>query len=489
MMIGAPHRVQAALSTLALALGARRAAAQSAAPATVDSEPPHEAVVARDSSPATPTLQTWADDMWLQFTDRSGSAGGRFSRAGILQRFQRRMDAQYDINLLTTGHAVDEDAEWHARPNGVRIFGGSYERAQLAAHAELKVTAPLAKHLAVGVTMRSAHDLVNHHELLRVRFARELPAGFEAYAESSLQSVKSDMDGTLGGRWRRRGAEVGADVTFLDFPNNIVSSNRDLLRDLLYDSSYTYVRHPVALRTTVRTPIGRAAWVEMQTAAVQPGRVTIASLTDGGGASLGDRGGYQAVLLGSRVGRRAQLGAFATRVRARSDRVPTTPGGSVLDDFVLVEETRQIGALATLSAAPRVHVSAWTALTERVEARDYRRAGPAGGANPADVDYADRAFDARVVARYGAPAGGLQLIVDGAFDDRRNLRGLGQVPGRQPVPHYSLARTALMAGWRGPSHTEIVLGTRLEYDVDTPGGTGGRRLSVAGFQGRGTMYW
>src|SRR5881227_296456 len=78
------------------------------------------------------TLQTWADDMWLRFTDRSGAADGRFSRSGILQRFQRRMDAQYDINLLTTRWAIDDDAEWYAHASGVRIYAGSFDRGAMA---------------------------------------------------------------------------------------------------------------------------------------------------------------------------------------------------------------------------------------------------------------------------------------------------------------------------------------------------------------------
>src|SRR5438067_1536569 len=433
------------------------------------------------------TLQSWADETWLRFTDRSGMVDGRFSRSGILQRFHRRMDAQYDINLLTTRWPPDDDAEWHTHANGARIYAGSFERAEMATGLEMKVAAPLSRRWTLGVTVQSEHDLENRHDLLRAGVTRVLRRGVDAYVESSLKSDKADMDGTAGVRWRRRGVEARADVTVLDFANGVVSGNNRLLRDLLYDSTYRYARQPVALRTTLRTALGARAWAELQTAEAEPGRVTMERLPQPGGFAQGERAGYRGLLVGSRLGRAAQLGAFATTARARTERSPLAPAASSLDDFVLVEETRQAGVLGTAAPAARLHLSMWTAVTARTETGDHRHPDLTGA--PADVHYADRAFDARLVTRYGAPAGRVQLVADAAYDDRHNVRGLGTVPGRQAVPHYSLMRAALMAGWRGPSRTEFLLGVRLEHDIDTPGGTLRRALSEAGYQGRGTFYW
>src|SRR5438067_13930693 len=119
------------------------------------------------------TLQSWADETWLRFTDRSGMVDGRFSRSGILQRFHRRMDAQYDINLLTTRWPPDDDAEWHTHTTGARVYAGSFERAQMATGAEVKVSAALARHLALGLDVQSQHDLEGQHDQVRARITRE----------------------------------------------------------------------------------------------------------------------------------------------------------------------------------------------------------------------------------------------------------------------------------------------------------------------------
>jgi hypothetical protein len=347
---------------------------------------------------------------------------------------------------------------------------------------DVKGEARIARRWAIGVRVQSEHDLEGKHDVVRIRLRRDLPRGFAAYAESGVQALKSDMDGTAGVEWRRAGARARVDVTVLDYANNLINHNEVLLRDIYYDTTYRYARQPVALRTTLRVPLGRA-WAELQSANVGPGRVTIDPLHDSTRVAQGERAGYASALVGWALGRSAQVAGFATRLRARTDRAPLTSASPALDDFVLVEATRQVGATATAAPRPWAHLSAVVARTVRTETRDYRPK------DTVDVDYADRAVDARLVSRFGRLGGGVQAVADAGLDDRRTLRGRGTVPGRQPVDRYSLARVALMVGWRSRNGTEFLLGTRLEHDIDTPGGTLQRTLSVAGFQGRGSVVW
>jgi hypothetical protein len=482
------HRARALVARVAVAaLGAWPLAA-SAQSSAKSSKPSSSSctIAASDSSPATrapdATLQSWADDAWLRFTDRQGSTGGRVSALGILQRFNRRMDAEYQGNLLTTRPSVDEDAEWWAHENGARIYAGSFDHAAMATLMDVRASGPIANAWRIGLRVQSEHDLEGGHDLARVRLTRWLAHGLGAYVESSVQSDKGDMDGTAGVQWCRGRASVAADVSVFDYVNNLLNDDEHLLRDLYYTTAYRYARQPVALRTTVRLPRG-PWWVELQAAAVGPSRVRVDSLTAPGGVVQGEREGYDGVLLGRHLGARGQMGAFVSRVRARTDRAPLDSSGPEADDFVLVEATRQAGAFAVLSPTARWRVSLWSARTWRTETRDFRRS------DSADVDYEDRALDLRMIGRYVPPASGVRFAAEAALDDRTIVRGRGEVLGRQPVPRASFARIVLMGGWGTRGRAELLLGPRFEHDLVDFGASSHAFLLHAGFQGRGTLYW
>ncbi|MGD8868958.1 MAG: hypothetical protein PVI01_15115, partial [Gemmatimonadales bacterium] len=89
------------------------------------------------------TLRRWDENAWLTIYDRSGAYFGRVSDRGILQRFNKLMDFEYHLDVISYAPSLTETRDWYARENGARAWGGSLNHLKLLAEGHFKVAVPL----------------------------------------------------------------------------------------------------------------------------------------------------------------------------------------------------------------------------------------------------------------------------------------------------------------------------------------------------------
>ncbi|MDE2874905.1 MAG: hypothetical protein OXQ93_05650, partial [Gemmatimonadota bacterium] len=80
---------------------------------------------AEADSAAIATLAAWADQVWLSLLDRDGAYYGRLAEEGIFQRFNPRMNPEYELDIRTSLFHPGEDARWAGLPNGFRLAAAS----------------------------------------------------------------------------------------------------------------------------------------------------------------------------------------------------------------------------------------------------------------------------------------------------------------------------------------------------------------------------
>lgn len=434
---------------------------------------------AQDAPPLTPWLHDWAEYTWLQILDRNGGDGGRFSDRGLLRRFDRRIDAEYRLDLLSRDFTLFEDAEWRARPNGVRWRGGSITKAELAAVTEVKGTAHLSDRWTLGVRADLEHSPQNARAFLRAKFGAELGRGFSAFVESGLDPVKPGSDVEAGMAWRhprRAQMTAGVSVAVLDWFNDFIFVNLDAAGASEVESTLVYDRQPLAARLRFTVPLLRDVRLGARGSLVRPSRVvTYRGIETDSGFAQVERMGFGGVLVEWRVTSRLRLAGLATYVRSEIDRARLAPSVPVAA-FNLTEATRNSGALAALDAGRATSVNVRLMRVHRSEERVFPE-----GDGP-DVDYADAAWVGRLLVTR-RPARGFAADAGVAFDTRGIARGAGELPGAGAMVGPAEWRLLANVGWRFGDAASFLLGVGVDLDGDSVG----QRFD--GMRGRFVARW
>ncbi len=99
------------------------------------------------------TLHGWEEQVRLAVFDRGGSFNGRLSNRGILQRFNERMDSEYDLDVISSAFALPEQYAWYQRSNGARFWAGSIDDAPDPAR-RLQGVGTAGRHLGGGCDLQ-----------------------------------------------------------------------------------------------------------------------------------------------------------------------------------------------------------------------------------------------------------------------------------------------------------------------------------------------
>lgn len=403
------------------------------------------------------TLRGWAEEAWSLLEDRDAMVSGRYSDAGLLQRFHPKVDAEYQLDLISSRFGMSDEYDWFRRASGIRYRAGSVNQRDLVSGVDFKGVVALGSGWTAQARFNNEDSPALERNLLRVGFEKAWNQGAFAFLETSLHSYKPDTDVTVGAGWRSSVTEASIALTVLDAFSDFIYQKLDVWPGFA-DTALDYERQPLAMRASVETSLFERVRVEGHGAVMMPSRVrAYLQLSPDSGFRQEDRFALFAGLVEWSVSPQLRTGMFVSYVRAASDRTPLEQNRD-LDDYRLVERSTRAGGFALARLSRRWLVESWLARSWRPERRFYR-----GGA-AVDVDYEDRAWSGQSVVMYNAPSGFLTSLAF-EMDMRDVLRGEGQVPYQEPLGRHN-TRVRFDIGWRFSGGTSLILGYRIDLDGD-----------------------
>ena len=389
---------------------------------------------------------------------------------GTLQRFHKDIDAEYALDLISSQFGLSEEYQWHQRPNGARYWAGSINQRVLVAGFDLKASVPLGDRWSVAVRFNQEDGPQIARNLVRIRFRRDWQGVF-GFAEASLHTDKPESDVTLGVGVRDRAGTATVSLTMLDAFSDFIYQTLVVWHGFA-DTALDYEQQPFAVRASLERSLGRHLRIEGNAALLLPSRVrAYRQLAPDTGFRQAERFGLASLLLEWSFSPSVRTGAFATYVRAVSDRTPLREGRA-LDDFRLVEKTTRLGAFTLAQLTRKWRIETWVAREARPEQRTYRGAAR-------DVDYEDRAWSGQATLGYRA-IGGFRANTAFEMDLRDVVRADGPVPSIQPLGEHNI-RLRFDLGWQFGTTVALTAGYRVDLDFD--------RAWFDGAHGSFVLYW
>ena len=439
-------------------------------------QPARAQTVSADSVQLHATISDWAEQSWLLIADRGAAAGGRLTNRGILLRFHERIDDEYTLDLISTTFGLTDTYAWWQSAGGARFWGGSINDQDLIAGFELKAPVQLGRGWQAGVRFDNESTPAIKRNYLRLGFRKDWKPGPFIVFGGSLDAFKPEMDLWAGAGFRDRNGEAKLTASWLDAFSDAIYQGLGVWEGFA-DTVIDYERQSFALRASVERRVGRHFRVEADGALLLPTRFTAyVQVEPDSGFRQEEDFAFVGGLAEWAFTPSVTVGAFATWVKAITDRAPL-PAGLAEDDYYLSEETTRVGGYALWQIALRWRVETWLTREWRPELRDFR-----GGVGE-DVDYEDRAWRGQAALGYRALSG---FRADAAFemDLRDVIRGDGQVPATQSLGRHS-TRIRLEAGWDFGTRFRAAAGYRIDLDGDEH--THGDWYD--GAHGRFTIHW
>ena len=414
-------------------------------------------------------LAGWDRRVRLAAWDRSHSAGGVFADRGVMQRWTRAMDHEYDLDLFSALPTPADDAVFYAAENGFRTSAGSITTGHFAVESELHVSVALAHRVGLGVRLVQQEDLSARRAALELGYSVDVGRGHRVGLRHSLAEYKADLDAEVTYRYAppaAHGATVEATVGRLDIVNNLFTETfvPSVIND---DTLRVYAASPYWASGRVSVPVGRVR-VEVAGGASPWSRADVHSQSDARVRfGYDSRFAFGGVLAEVTVSDALVAGAIATGTRSEASR--RTPAGVVAQsDYAARQAERRVGVFA-LGRWRSLRGEAWAAQ----EWRSDRQAGTAFAGASIDTAYAVAErwtwLRARADWRPGARRGallGAELVA--------GLRAFPVVGDREEIQREVLAfypygpnwRLTLRAGYRVSPDAEVVVGAALDLDRD-----------------------
>ncbi len=424
-----------------------------------------------DSSHRTPpraTLLGWEESVRFAIFDRAGSAHGRTSHRGILQRFDEAMDAEYDLDIISSAFALTETYRWHRREAGARFRAGSIDHLRLVQQGDLKARVALGAEWFLKARFVHDESLTAERNLLWLGFAKRFAAGrYSVFVQGTLRTRKPESDVELGFTWTAQRARVTVAIAALDPFNDLIFQTLEVGPGIA-DTTLDYTSHPFTLRFIADLTLGRTVRAELLGLAMSPTAVTARVGPSRAPGFEQDEGyAYAGGLLGWEPSAETGLGAFATWVRAHLARAPLAAGRPE-DAFELTETTSTLGIYAIHQLNQRLAFEGWGARIWRLENRL-----PTG---TAENEYEDRTWAGRTSLTHGSGRGFNATL--GLDFTARRLSGPPPVTTLEPLARDNFRLRADL-GWRFGGRASLVAGAGLDLDT-------GR---FDGAHGRFRVYW
>jgi hypothetical protein len=432
-----------------------------------------------DSTAAHATLRGWNEQMWLTVFDRAGNIFGRTSDRGILQRFNARMDSEYQLDFVSYFYSLREVYTWYQADSGVRFWTGSIDHLNLIQQGDFRAAVPLGDTWSLDAWFRYEQTLEADRSLLTARFRHQTFGGRgEFFLLGTIPPVKADADLELGFNWSIAGGVITAAVGALDVFSDLIYQDLEVPANIA-DTTFNYTAQPFSGRVALDLPLGRRFRLEGYGLVMTPTRFVAESRSDpGGGFAQDERFGYAGGLLEWTPSYRSAVGGIATWVASRVERT-RLPAGQAEDDFDLEQATYRLGVYGLHRFSDRFELEAWLTRIWRSE----ERIRPDTAVAP-NVDYEDRAWAGRSTLTYRAGSG---FRADLGFDLLARDISKGALVPRPEVLGRDNARIRLGVGWHFGKAAYVLVGFNL--DVDSSRLFGGEDGTFDGAYGRFSLYW
>ena len=121
------------------------------------------------------------------------------STLGTLQRFHEVIDFEYEMDRLTSQFSLVEDYSWYRlQSNGVRWRGGSINKRDLLTRVQFKTTIPIGRSWNFRLRFDKKVSPTTDRNRLTFVFDKSWSSGLFAFAEGSLDALKTDSDVEVG---------------------------------------------------------------------------------------------------------------------------------------------------------------------------------------------------------------------------------------------------------------------------------------------------
>jgi len=407
------------------------------------------------------TLRGWEERARIIILDREGSFDGRFSSRGVLQRFHPLMDAEYQLDVISSSFPMDEECAWYRADSGARFWAGSIDHLRLIQVGQIKARVPLGGNWAVRVEHLHEETLRARRNLLRLGFERDLAGGAgRVFLAGTPIAIKPEADIELGASWFLGEGEVTVALGALDVFSDVVYQVLGV-GPALSDSVLDYLARPYTLRAFGELPLHPRLRMEAFGLRLTSTRVRVEPQGEPWGGFVQDEGyAYAGGLVEWTPGDRTALGALATWKRGRTERAPVEGDGLESTDFLdVVETSRQVGAFFLHDPSPQLRIRGWLSRVMEEEIRESM---------PMSSSYHKRTLLMRLDFTYRGGSGFHgELGLDGTA---RSGEGVRPVPPIQPLLRNDY-RLRGDLGWRFGQRALFVLGANL--DLDSGGFDGG----------------
>ena len=382
---GLPAALLAGVSLLAVpSLRAQSGAEQSA------TSPAGEA-----DSAAIATLAAWADQVWLSLLDRDGAYYGRLAEEGIFQRFNPRMNPEYELDIRTSLFHPGEDARWAELPNGFRLAAASINHPHILNSVDWRQEIHVSGPVDLMARYRRERTLTARRDYpwIGVRWRGVLGTPWTAQVGIGVHFFKpsADVEVALARSWRDgedRSWGLEVRLAALDAFNEVIFQGLGVRADDV-DAHYDYAGVPLAARTTLRAAASR--WrAELHAGSSRRSEVQVTFPATGQAPfTQVEQVAFLGTLLQVTPLERVTLALHGTWARADTERRAAASGLG----FTLREQTVTLGARARTRLNP-----AWAVETELVRVRRPEWRTPDGGARR---EHRDREVFARAaLVRY-----------------------------------------------------------------------------------------
>ncbi|SHK84524.1 hypothetical protein [Rhodothermus profundi] len=218
---------------------------------------------AAQPSPPRGTLLEWAAHMRRLVLDRTHGYGGRYYEGGLFRTFTRKMDYEYELDLLTYRFSLFDDARWVQRPGGYRVYTGSIDYGVFVTESQFKHTVALNRRSRFQLWGLQEENLRARRFFVEIGYTYQLAAQHQIGLRHTLGMDKADLDFSLHYQWRSlaRGG-VRLELGLLDWASNFVyrliaRSNRS------FETRQRYQHRPYLLSITATTPVASPLRAEL----------------------------------------------------------------------------------------------------------------------------------------------------------------------------------------------------------------------------------
>ena len=404
-------------------------------------------------SAAIATLAAWADQMWLSLLDRDGAYYGRLAEEGIFQRFNPRMNPEYEMDIRTNLFQPGEDARWAGSPNGFRLAAASINHPHILNIVDWRQGIHVSGPVDLMARYRRERTLTARRDYpwIGVRWRDVIGTPWTVGVGIGVHFFKpsADVEVALARSWIDGGDRswtLEVRLAALDAFNEAIFQGLGVKAEEV-DAHYDYAGAPLAARTTLRAAASRwRAELHAGSSRRSEVRVTVPA-TGRDPFTQFEQVAFLGTLLQVTPIERVTMALYGTWTRADTERRAAANGIG----FTLREQTVTVGARARTRLNP-----SWAVETELARVRRPEWRTPEGGA---PRDHRDHEVFARAaLVRY--PEAGWTARLACALLDR-------DAGYRAPWLTGQNQRLITEAGHRFRSGFEVTAGVR--WDVDSFG--------------------